>query len=449
MTDTTLERLNLGQIDCCTIVTQSYRAYVRTLMRSYRQFHVGGRFFVVFIDGIPPGFDANREGCEVISIEDIGIPGLEALRMRYLVKDFCAAIRPSVLKHLFERRASKQLIWLDSDLYFVGPLSTIPSLLAEHSVLLTPQLTAPFPDDKAYPQECTTLGAGVFNSGFMALRNSPESIALLSWWSERLRKYCFRRPEEYMFGDQKWLDLAPYFFTGIHSIDDPSYNVAFWNIHERSVAWDGDHFTARGKPVSFFHMSEFRIGTPPIYSLYMPPHDLQGPLGRLCDLYQHDLLNAGYEQDIKKPYAYDRFENGTYVSPIIRRIYEEIEEDRCFSGLFSTGEGSFFEWLTTPIARFGARSGSLTNLHRELHRLSKEASILFPTLSRSGAEQFAQWLSLPLQQGRFMLDPVFSKTLKPLASRAPKRALLGLFGSLFHGRSQIPESELAAPESIG
>ncbi len=385
------------------------------MIRSFRRYHSGGRFFVLLVDAQNEHNDLSDEPFEILQVEELNIVGIEAMRMRYDIANFCAAVRPPLLRHLIDR-GSKKIVYLDPDLFFLGPMRALSTLLHAHQVILTPQVTAPFPADQVYPEECFTLGAGVFNSGFVALSRGTSTDAFLQWWGKRLRHFCFRRPDEYMFGDQKWLDFVPFFFQGTHVITDPSYNVAFWNFHERPLAYQAGMFTARGVPVTFFHMSEFKPGSPPIFTWYQPTYGVESAVGKLAALYQQELFDAGYERQHRVPYAFDCFENGVNISPIIRKIFDEIDGEKLFPHPFSANEHSYLHWLLEPVTTW-KKHGYLMRLHLEIHRLSMEASLKFPSPDGADRERFARWLLLHPQRIMYMLDRVFLLSLRPLAKR--------------------------------
>ena len=172
-----------------------------------------------------------------------------------------------------------------------------------------------------------------------------------------------------MFGDQKWLDFVPFFFEGTHVITDPSYNVAFWNLHERPLDRRSGIFTARGVPVTFFHMSEFRPDSPPVFTRYQQPYPVESVVGQLAALYQSELEDAGFDEGRKDSYAFNFFENGVRISPIIRKIYEEMKEgEKLFPNPFATNDISFLHWLTQPMTT-SKESGYLMRLHHEAPRV--------------------------------------------------------------------------------
>ncbi len=56
---------------------------------------------------------------------------------------------------------------------------------------------------------------------------------------------CRYSVEEGMHLDQRWLDYAPSFVTGLAVERDMAYNVAYWNLFERTdaEAWRLFHYS--------------------------------------------------------------------------------------------------------------------------------------------------------------------------------------------------------------
>ncbi len=57
---------------------------------------------------------------------------------------------------------------------------------------VTPHQTEPEKSRSAIlDNEVSSLKHGVFNLGFLAVRNCPEGMRFVNWWSDRLRDFCF------------------------------------------------------------------------------------------------------------------------------------------------------------------------------------------------------------------------------------------------------------------
>src|SRR5690606_34503766 len=103
------------------------------------------------------------------------------------------------------------------------------------STVLTPHALAPNLHLEG-PNDLNFLQSGVYNLGFMALRQTPETLATLEWWQTRLRTECVtNRVEHGLFSDQKFVDLWPAYCPDTHILRDPSYNVAYWNLDSRTI----------------------------------------------------------------------------------------------------------------------------------------------------------------------------------------------------------------------
>ena len=57
-----------------------------------------------------------------------------------------------------------------------------------------------------------------------------------------------------LHADQRWLDFVPALFDH-HILRDPTYDVAYWNLHERPTAWLDGRLPVGDRPVRCFHYS--------------------------------------------------------------------------------------------------------------------------------------------------------------------------------------------------
>jgi glycosyltransferase involved in cell wall biosynthesis len=404
-------------MDACTIISGNFLAQARVMIRSYRDHNPDGRFFVLFIDPPPKNIDLSKEPFEVILLDDIKTASAcEALRMKYTAYELCMAMRPSLLAHMFQDQRCERIVYLDSDLYFTGSIGEIDQLLNTHNVILTPSFLSPIPDDGMVPGDREILAAGTFNGGCCAVRRSAAVDSMLKWWDERLMKYAYLRPEDNMFGDQKWMDLIPSIVDGVHVLRDPKHNVAFWNLHERTVTHNGHRYSIGSKLMTFFHFSGFRIKHPDTISIHQNRYTFPESSGiiRLCREYAEKLHLEGYDYFSNVPYSFDAFDDGVAITPLIRRVFESMEESIGSKPLFKADAGSWKAWLLTSHQG----GSSVSNLHERIHRISDEVSIRFPSLEGEGLRAYAQWMrseASPL----FRLDKAFTDSL-PAPRKIPR-----------------------------
>jgi glycosyltransferase involved in cell wall biosynthesis len=333
-----------------TIVSKNYLAQARVLSESFQAHNPGVPFFVLLADEIEGRFDPSNESFETIPLLDAGIPHVYEMCMKYSVIELNTAVKPYFFAYLFSKGFAK-VVYLDPDILVLDSLSEVYGLLDKHNAVVTPHITKPYCDSK-FPTEVQILLSGVYNLGFIGLANNAEMRGFVKWWGERLWSQCFMDPENGMHVDQKWVDLALGFFDGFFILKDSAYNVAYWNICHREIAFKGEKAFCDGTQCKFFHFSGFDPEKPNIVSKHqdrIAMRDL-GEARRLFELYASLLFKHGFRETRKWGYAFSDFDNGVRIPPVARKLYAELgPKAREFGNPFSAGgKGSFFSWLNLP-----------------------------------------------------------------------------------------------------
>ena len=124
------------------------------------------------------------------------------------------------------------------------------------NLVLTPHILRPGPDQD---RDRALLRSGSFNAGFLAAAPSGPARAFVAWWCDRVRTGCITDHPEGMYGDQKWLELAPTICDGVTVLRHPGYNFAYWNAYERPLRGLGGAWTAAGEPLRFVHYSQWNL----------------------------------------------------------------------------------------------------------------------------------------------------------------------------------------------
>lgn len=246
------------KIAICSIITSSHMAYARTLAQSLFTFHPDIEFYLHIIDDNACEYTENQ-GTKLNIIETGKLMDQHqylSMEKRYDLHEFIFSLKPFVIENLISQGYDK-VIYFDSDIQLFNPLSNIFAELDENNILLTPHLTGPIPDDDLMPDEFSILKAGIYNLGFIGIRKSQEAVKFLQWWKQRLTYYCLNTPHQGLYVDQKWIDMVPGLFGGVKVLRDEGFNVAYWNLHQRTVIkrnnryYIGDEDT----PLIFFHFS--------------------------------------------------------------------------------------------------------------------------------------------------------------------------------------------------
>lgn len=318
----------------CTIIAKNYLPMARVLTESWHRFHPECPMFVLMLDSPAAFASLEDESFQSIRLGQLDIPHVYALQFKYPLLELGTAVKPYLLGYLFQHYAPRKLLYLDADILILASLHKLSLALDEANVLLTPHLLAPNPDDKQHSDDLDILQTGVYNLGFLGLRNSFESHQLLSWWSKKLYHYCIDDRPGNLFVDQRWMDLVPGLYDGVQIVRDPGYNVARWNLHERAVSAEEDGFKVDGGPLYFFHFSGFNPDKPWIVSKHWFRYDIAGigPARKLYLLYRDLVVQKGWNETRSWPYDHEFFANGMRISASMRRRYWEAGPDVSYLG---------------------------------------------------------------------------------------------------------------------
>jgi hypothetical protein len=250
-------RANAARATFVTIATADRAGQSRIFARSVRECHRDARLVVLALDPeeTPRVFEDLYD--LVIPAEQLSLGGLADMRFRYSIAELCFALKPWVIRHLFDRFAGDPIYYFDSDIELFTPLTEAESALAHGAnLVLTPHILQPGLDQG---RERALLRSGSFNAGFLAIAPSAQARAFVGWWCERVRTGCTHDPLEGTHGDQKWLELAPSICEGVTVLRHPGYNFAYWNAYERPLSRRGGAWTAGGWPLRFVHYSQWNL----------------------------------------------------------------------------------------------------------------------------------------------------------------------------------------------
>ena len=182
--------------------------------------------------------------------------------MKYDILELNTNVKPTFMKFLIERFSLETLVYLDPDICVYAPLAPVfRALQGGASAVLTPHMTAPVFDGRL-PSEQDMLYNGTFNLGFIAVGAAPRQSSA-SWWERRCLDLGYSEGRTGLFVDQKWMNLAPGLFADLAILRDAGCNMAYWNLHERSLVPTGAGYAVKNAvsadvPLCFFHFRRNR-----------------------------------------------------------------------------------------------------------------------------------------------------------------------------------------------
>jgi hypothetical protein len=314
----------------CTIVTKSHLSPARAWARSVAAIHPSAMIYVLLADRVDGWFDPAAEPFRTLSIDDLGnAPWVRNMAFYYTPFELCCALRPFLHEYLWRNAPEDSWVFLDSDTWVVGDMTDVFDTLARASLLLNPHNTSPPRPEFAQIVELGGLAHGVLNGGFLGVRRCEPTRRFIDWFRDRMVRFCFFGVQG-LFVDQVWLIHVPYYFRDVGIYTHPGANLAHWNLYQRQLAPDPANpgrYLADGKPLQFVHFSGWSIDDPTAVSAQYAPAYKQLQLPQLqiwADLgtrYRAALLENGHETCRAWPYAFARFDDGSPITPEMRRHF--------------------------------------------------------------------------------------------------------------------------------
>jgi glycosyltransferase involved in cell wall biosynthesis len=250
-----------------TIVSKNYMHYALGLRSTFLKHNPECGFIIFLMDVIENEEELKvfrqlmEEGVKIISFNDLQhgisrkVDFLEMLT-KYTILEMNTAIKPYAIEYIFNR-GSSTVLYIDPDILFYSDISDLQEDLKESDILLTPHIREPYNDDKN-PSETGILMGGTYNLGFIALNKTQNTYKMVRWWQDRLFDKGFSDITRGMFTDQKWVELVPSLFGNVKIFKHPGYNVAYWNLHERTLEFT-DMWRACEQKLVFFHFSGLNL----------------------------------------------------------------------------------------------------------------------------------------------------------------------------------------------
>ena len=329
-----------------TSVTACFIPKARVLGKSLKKYNPDAKFYLLLSDKIPANFNLENEPFDgIIRSDEIVLEcGMSVPFWFYLhdVTELCTAVKGWAALELLKRTGEDKIVYLDPDIAVFHSLKPLEQMLDQHDIIITPHRLAPEPrfDDCFYgdPQLYTR---GVFNLGFLAVRATEQGIRFLQWWRKSLETLCYVDDPNGLFTDQKLIDLAPAFFDKLYICRDEGYNIT-----QRTISGTPEDLRANGKPVYFYHFSNYDSG---LHKSVIEDHcNDNKALWELYNWYTAQQEQNGYYEMRKIRCQYDAYDNGEKITHRARemsRKRSDIIEKYALSDPYVTnGEDTLYNY---------------------------------------------------------------------------------------------------------
>jgi hypothetical protein len=331
-----------------TSIVSNYIPKARILARGLKRFHPDFCFHLVLSDAVPDWLNLEDDFDSIITIADLGLENPAQWVFKHSLVEVGTGVKGFALRKLLDLPGCSEVIYFDPDIVILSPLNDLLDRFRRASILLTPHLTEPETTIEAIlDNEVCALQHGIYNLGFLGVKNSPEGRRFANWWAERLSHFCYDDIPNGLFTDQRWIDMVPAYFEDICILRDPVYNVCTWNLNHRKVGGClRDGISVNGRPVVFYHFSGLDSGAQEgmlkKYGTDMPA------LFELRSWYLAECDRLGQAAISQIPWAYGHFDNGVRVTPAHRRSYRDRADlQMAFPNPYSTVEvnRSYYHWF--------------------------------------------------------------------------------------------------------
>lgn len=384
-----------------TSINNNYLPKARILAKSVKKFCKEAKFSLVLCDEIPEGFTIDNEPFDdIIKVDQLNIPvtNLNMWIYMHTVVELCTAVKGQALVHFLES-GSEKVVYLDPDIAVFNDLHELEELLDKYDVVLTPHQTLPENNRMdIINNEICSLKHGTYNFGFYAVKNSERGLKFARWWRDRLIDFCFDDIPNGIFTDQKWGDLVPAMFEGIHITKDPGYNVSTWNLSNRNVTKENEIYLVNGTPLKFYHFSGFDSGAQEVMlNLYAKDNPI------LFELREWYIIRQSEEEQEKYgslPSVYNFYDNGEKISKEERNVlrirndvYEYFKETNPY---IIEQEKSYYKWYQNEViakpeidistGKMRADKKEIINLNAKIAKLEEEIKLRDTTVDNLNNE---------------------------------------------------------------
>jgi len=312
-----------------TICSANYLAQALALGDSLLAHNPNYQFIIGLVDEIDEAHPIVKSvNYTLIPIKEISIPNFNTFCAQYNITELNTAVKPFYFSYLFEKNeAVESIVYLDPDIFVYHSFELLEKHLVSNQIVLTPHITKPINDNK-YPTETDFLNAGIYNLGFIALKRGNESLALINWWKERLTHLCKIDFEKGLFVDQLWLNFATLFYKQVFVLDNPGYNMAYWNLQERSLSKNegGVYMVNSDHPLVFYHFSGYDLHKQYAISKYQNRFSFseRKDLTPLFDKYHQNVMERGFDAFTAIPCKYV-VNSPNKKSPFIKKLVHQLK----------------------------------------------------------------------------------------------------------------------------
>jgi hypothetical protein len=241
--------------------TLFYANYLTRAIALYRSLerHCGGEFELVMLcmDAaalrICQQLDLPR--ARLVSVQQLERRDAELAAVKPLrtIAEYCFTCAPPLLIYLLDQVApGETVVYLDADLMFFADPQAIFEEWGDNDIAIHEHRLPPGKRDAAELY-------GVFNVGWVGIRNSPEGRRCLERWRRQCIEACTFDPARGLCHDQKYLDEWPALYRGLTVLQNKGVGIGPWNAETYEFSSTDGAPQVDGVPLIFYHFHAMSI----------------------------------------------------------------------------------------------------------------------------------------------------------------------------------------------
>jgi hypothetical protein len=242
----------------CTYFDHNYLSRGLALYHSLQRHAPGSRLWVLCLSeacyGTLVALDLPNLLPRRLADFEAADPEVAATRpSRSLIEYYFTCSPPWMLYVLENEPDAEWITYLDSDLFFFSSPEPIYQELQDAAVAIIPH---------RYPAKLAKLYKfGIYNVGWVGVRNDPDGIAVIKWWREECIEWCYDYVDDRRFADQGYLDAFLSRCARVKVIGNIGANLAPWNIENYRIECRcGQIWINESHSLVFFHFQGLRKG---------------------------------------------------------------------------------------------------------------------------------------------------------------------------------------------
>jgi len=243
-------------INFCTLFDSNYidRGLLMydSLEKNCKSFHL----YIFAFDDL--SFDVlkklNLKHATIISLRDLEDKDLLKAKSNRSKVEYMWTCSSSVILYILNNYKVPSCTYIDADLFFYSDPKILIDEMGGDSVLISEhRYTKKYDQSKISGKYCVQ---------FMTFKRNENGLRALNWWRNACIDWCYAKPEDGKFGDQKYLDDWTERFKGVHVLENLGGGVAPWNMHQYSFSGDNtltEKSTSKKFEMVFFHFHAIKL----------------------------------------------------------------------------------------------------------------------------------------------------------------------------------------------